>query len=294
MTTGKLEGARREFTAAVNGTELRVEEVGVGAETVVLAPPLFTGRRVFEAPVASLRGDHRCISYDHRGQGDSGFGVRQPSRHLLGTEGLYADAIALLDHLEVQRCHWVGASIGGMVGMRVAARHPDRVRSLILIGPAVGPMPRSSLVQVDLMGAMVRATRPLGSIGRAAKRRVVDQVMHNMFGPSFMSDPAREAERSRWREDFASQLVPDAVPMLREVFRFPANGPELLGRIQAPTLVLVGEEEKGGTEDAATVQRAIPGAHLQTIPAAGHMVLVEQPHVGTAAITGFIRGVEAA
>lgn len=294
MTTGKLDGTRREFTASVNGTDLRVEEVGAGTETVVFASALFTNRGMFETPIDALRGDHRCISYDHRGQGDSCFGVPQPSTHLLGAEGLYDDAVALLDHLQVDRCHWVGASIGGMVGMRLAARQPERVRSLILIGPSLRPAPKAARVQVDLMGLLVRISHAFGPVGTAVRRRVSEQVMGNLFGPTFMADPARAEDRERWRQHFAAQLVPAALPMLREVFRYPATGPELLACIQAPTLVLVGEEEYGGTEEAQAAQRAIPGARLQTIPGAGHMVLVEQPHVGTAAITGFIRGVEAA
>ncbi|GAB91437.1 alpha/beta fold hydrolase, partial [Gordonia rhizosphera] len=69
----------REWTETVNGTGLRVEEVGAGDETLVFSSALFTNRALFDAPVAALCGDHRCIRYDHRGQGDSGLGAPQPS-----------------------------------------------------------------------------------------------------------------------------------------------------------------------------------------------------------------------
>ena len=146
------EGAPREWTASVNGTGLRVEEVGVGAGTVVFSPALWTNRELFDAPFAALSADYRCIRYDHRGQGDSGLGAHQPSRHLLGTEGLYDDAVALLDQLGIDTCHWVGASIGGFVGIRLATRHPDRVRSLVLIGRRSRRVSRADVRQVDLMG----------------------------------------------------------------------------------------------------------------------------------------------
>ena len=94
----RAEREGREWTASVNGTGLRVEEVGSGAQTVVFSNALFTNRALFEAPVAALSDDYRCIRYDHRGQGDSGLGAPQPSPDLLGTEGLYDDAVALLDH----------------------------------------------------------------------------------------------------------------------------------------------------------------------------------------------------
>jgi pimeloyl-ACP methyl ester carboxylesterase len=88
-------------------------------------------------------------------------------------------------------------------------------------------------------------------------------------------------------------LVPEAVPMIRAVFD-PNNPPELLAQIQAPTLIIVGEEEYGGTDEARQAQRDIPDARLVTVPGAGHMVLVEQPDAGTTAITEFIHEVDAA
>jgi len=292
------QGAPREWTASVNGTSLRVEEVGVGAETVVFSPALFTNRALFDAPVAALSDAYRCIRYDHRGQGNSGLGAHQPSRHLLGTEGLYHDAVALLDQLGVERCHWVGASIGGFVGIRLAARHPDRVLSLVLIGLSTRRLSSADLRQIDLLGWMVRASRPLGPVGTAIRQRVTEQVMRNMLGRTFMSDPARADDRERWRQRFMATIVPEAMPMLREVFGHPGNPPELLTRVQAPTLIIAGEDELvvlgEAHNDPQQAQRIIPGARLVTIPGAGHMILVEQPEAGTAAITAFIRTVSAA
>ena len=293
MTAGAhAERESREWTASVNGTGLRVEQVGAGTETVVFSPALFTNRALFDAPVAALSGDHRCIRYDHRGQGDSGFGARQPSRRLLGTEGLYDDAVALLDELGVERCHWVGASVGGFVGIRLAARHPDRIRSLVLIGLSLRRLSRAEKAQVEMLTRLVSASGPLGPVGSAVRRRVSDQVMRNMFGATFMADPARTEDRERWRRRFATQVVPEAAPMLREVFGHPGNPPELLERVQAPTLIVVGLDEHGGVAEARRAQQIIPDARLVQVAGAGHMVLVEQPDVGTAAITEFIRGVD--
>lgn len=282
----------------MNGTGLRVEEVGSGTQTVVFSPALFTNRGLFDAPFAALSRDYRCLRYDHRGQGDSGFGAPQPSQQLLGTEGLYDDAVALLDQLGVDRCHWVGASIGGFVGVRLAARQPDRVRSLVLIGFSTRRLSRADQRQVGLLSWMVRASRPLGPVGTAVRRRVTERVMRNMLGVTFMSDPARADDRETWRQRFMAQMVPEAVPMLREVFGHPGNPPELLARVQAPTLLIAGEDELAGLDEAHNdplqAQRVIPGARMVTIPGAGHMVLAEQPDAGTAAISEFIRGVDAA
>ena len=299
MTTEpRAEREGREWTASVNGTGLRVEEVGSGKQTVVFSPNPFTNRGLFDAPVAALSRDYRCLRYDHRGQGDSGFAASQPSPDLLGTEGLYDDAVALLDQLGVDRCHWVGSSIGGFVGVRLAARHPDLVRSLVLIGFSTRRLSRADLRQINMMIGMVRASRLLGPVGTAMLRRVTEQVMRNMLGRAFMSDPARADDRELWRQRFMTLLVPEAAPMFRAVFGHPGTPPELLARIQAPTLIIAGEDELAQFDEAHNdlrqAQRVIPDARLVTVPGAGHMVLVEQPDAGTAALTEFIRGVDAA
>jgi pimeloyl-ACP methyl ester carboxylesterase len=113
-----------------------------------------------------------------------------------------------------------------------------------------------------------------------------------MLGKTFMSDPARADDREMWRRRFMAQLVPEALPVMRQAFDHD-NPPELLAGVQVPTLIVVGQEEVGGTDDAQDAQRAIPDARLVTIEGAGHMVLVEQPDAGTAAITEFIREVDA-
>lgn len=290
--------AEREWTARVNGTGLRVGEVGAGAETVVFSPALFTNRGMFDPLVNALKTDHRCIRYDHRGQGDSGFGTRQPAS-LLSTEGLYADAVALLDELHVESCHWVGASIGGFVGMRLAARHPERIRSLVFIGPAMHPLSAADRRQISRFTLAIQVSALLGRLGGAMRRMLADRVMRNMFGATFMADPARAEIREFWRQRYAAQLVPKAVPMARAVFGSSENSPEMLGHITAPTLLVVGDNPPAGVEPADAnvedreIQQAIPGSRLVIIPGAGHMVLVEEPAAATAVITEFIRSAPA-
>ena len=291
MTARKVDPEARVWTASVNGAALTVEEVGAGSETVVFSPALFTNRELFDPPVAALRGDHRCIRYDHRGQGDSG---PQPDPQRMGVEGLYEDAIALLDQVEVDSFHWVGVSIGAMVGMRVAARHPDRVRSLTMIGVTVRPLTRVEMLPFDLSVGLIRLTSPLGPVGTAVRQQVAGLTMRTMFGSTFAADPTRAADRAYWRQRFAEQFVPEAVPMLRAVFGFPGNPVEMLAQIQAPTLAIYGAEDPEADVEAEKAKQAIAGARVLAIPGAGHFVLVEQPEVGTAAITEFIREAEAA
>lgn len=286
----------REWTLEVNGTGLRVEQAGHGDPPVVFSPALFTNRELFDAPFAALSSEHRCIRYDHRGQGDSGLGVPQPSVEMLGTEGLYHDALALLDQLDVESCHWVGASVGGFVGVRLAARHPERIRSLTLIGFSMRRVPAADLRRIDAIGGALRLTRPLGPVSGWVRGRVAGTIMRNMFGPTFMSDPERQADREHWRPIFAATAMPEALPMLKQVFGHPGNPPELLAQVQAPTLLVSGEDElnlfDASERDPELAAHAIPDARFVVVPGAGHMVLVEQTEVGTKAITDFINEVD--
>lgn len=290
MPTGQV---TREWRESVNGTELRIAEAGVGGQAVVFSPALFTNRELFGPMMAALSADRRCICYDHRGQGDSGLGAPQPSVDMLGVEGLYDDAVALLDTLGVDSCHWVGSCMGGFVGMRLAARRPERVRSLVLAGVSIEPASRLGMLFIDLFGWMLRTSTLLGPIGARLRARLVEWSMTNMLGPTFMTDPARAEDREMWRQRWDAQMIPQALPMMRQMFGHPGNPPEMLAQIQAPTLVVVGEEEVGGDAEARAVQQAIPNARLVTIPRAGHAVFAEQPDAGTAAVTQFIREVEA-
>src|SRR5262249_18189655 len=105
----------------VNGTELWVEDTGsphAGADTIVFSHPLLFPTGLFAPQIAALGGRYRCVAYDHRGQGKSA-----PSRlRCISMELLYQDAVALIEALGAGPVHFVGLSMGGFVGMRVAAR----------------------------------------------------------------------------------------------------------------------------------------------------------------------------
>src|SRR4029078_4522554 len=109
----------------VNGTSLYYEDTGPGStgETVVFSHGLLWGTELFAPQIAALRDRYRCLAWDHRGQGKSAV----EWRNCIDMEPLAQDAAALLEHLGVKSAVFVGLSMGGFVGMRVAARRPDLV-----------------------------------------------------------------------------------------------------------------------------------------------------------------------
>ena len=123
---------------------------GSGSDTVVFSHGGLLTHHLFDAPVGSLRDRYRCVAYDHRGNGDSEVDANQSITQF---ETLYDDALALVRTLDLAPCHWVGQSVGSFVGMRLAAHHPELVRSWGLLSPRVHRNPTSFVRRTDLMCA---------------------------------------------------------------------------------------------------------------------------------------------
>lgn len=263
----------------VNGTALWVEDAGGDGPPLLFSHGLLMSGRMFDAQVAALQGRYRCIRWDHRGQGRSA----DVSGRAISIEQVTDDAVALIRALALPPAHFVGLSMGGFVGMRLAARHPELLRSLTLLDTSADTEPAENVPRYRLLNAL---TRWLGI------RWVVGRVMPIMFGRTFLSDPAKAADRAHWRAQLAGNR-PSIYRAVNGVVEREAVAPEL-GKIRCPTLVLVGEE------DAATVPAKsericalIAGADLVRIPGAGHSSSVEQPAAVTAALDAFLHRVDA-
>src|SRR5262249_59370825 len=82
----------------------------------------------------------RCVAFDFRGQGQS-----EVTESGYDLETLTADAIELIEKLRLAPAHFVGLSMGGMIGMRLAARRPELVRSLALLETSADPEPEENV-----------------------------------------------------------------------------------------------------------------------------------------------------
>lgn len=257
----------------VNGVELHYDERGSGTPIVFSHGLLWSGR-MFAAQVEALSSRYRCITFDHRGQGQS---PRSPTAYDM--DDLAADAAALIESLGAAPCHFVGLSMGGFVGMRLAARRPELLRSLTLIETAADEEPRRNVPKYRVMGWFARL---FGVKGLAWA------VMPIMFGRTFLRDPARAAERAEQRALLEGIDVPGMLAALDSVItRKPIAGE--LGRVTTPTLVLHGEEDRAIVPPRAQrMAAAIPRARLVMLPRAGHTSTVEAPEAVTKAIAEFV------
>ncbi|TMA21242.1 MAG: alpha/beta hydrolase, partial [Deltaproteobacteria bacterium] len=108
----------------VDGAELQYEDSGGPGEPVVFAHGLLWSTTLFRFQVEALRGEYRCIAFDFRGQGKS-----QVTGTGYDMDTLAHDAEQIIEKLGAAPCHFLGLSMGGFIGMRLAARRPELLRS---------------------------------------------------------------------------------------------------------------------------------------------------------------------
>lgn len=262
-------------TIDVNGTTLYYEDTGPGStgETIAFSHGLLWGTELFEPQIAALRGRYRCIAWDHRGQGRSG----ADHRNTIGLELVWHDATRLLEQLGTGPVHFCGVSMGGFVALRMAAFRPDLVRSLILIETSADPEPLENVSRYRTLTSVVKVLGP---------RVVMSRVRQIMLGKTILTDPARRDQVERFTALMARRK--DIWRAVNGVIdRAPIHGD--LGRITAPALVLVGEEDVATRpEKAERIAAGVRGARLVRIPRAGHSSTVEEPAAVNAAIEAFL------
>jgi 3-oxoadipate enol-lactonase len=263
-------------TLDVNDTSLYYEDTGPGStgKTIVFSHGLLWGTEMFEPQIAALRDRYRCIAWDHRGQGKSA----SDHRHCIGIDLVSQDAVELLDALGVGRATFVGLSMGGFVGMRVAARRPDLVDKLVLIETTCAPEPTENVGKYRLLSAIYRTLGP---------RIIRSRVAPIMLGRTILADSSRKAEVERFVQLMTRRR--DVWKAVNGVIDRGGIATSELRQIQAPTLVIVGDEDVATTPaKARDIVAAIAGAELVTIPHAGHSSTLEEPAAVTAAIEAFV------
>jgi 3-oxoadipate enol-lactonase len=253
---------------------IHVEDTGGDGPAIAFSHGLLWDTRLLAPQVAALRDRYRCIAWDHRGQGRSGV---SPDGYDMDT--LAEDAAALIERSAAAPVSFVGLSMGGFVGLRLAIRRPELLRSLTLIDTSAEPEPAANVPRYRLLNFVARWF----GLGL-----VTGQVMPILFGSSFLADPARAAERAEYRARLAANHRIGVTRAVRGVIERAGVAAEL-HRIRLPTLILVGDEDVATVPaKSEAMQAAIPGARLVRIPCAGHTSTLENPAAVNAALRQFL------
>jgi 3-oxoadipate enol-lactonase len=204
-------------------------------------------------------GDFRILRFDTRGHGAS----RAPAGDYT-LELLADDLKALLDHLGVRRCHFVGLSMGGMIGQQFALRHPGRFASMTL-ADTTSRYPAEARAVWDERLALARA-RGMDAL--------VPSTLERWFTAAF-----REREPdvvARIGQRIRSTSLAGYAGCAYGISRI--NLTARLSAIDCPTLVLVGDADLGTPRPMAEeIVQAVPGSRLHVIANAAHLSNVEQP-----------------
>ncbi|MEI7786005.1 MAG: alpha/beta fold hydrolase [Betaproteobacteria bacterium] len=250
--------------------DLHVVRQGQGP-FLVLSHALGCDLSMWDGVAERLQQRYTILRYDHRGHGRSPVPPGQWSMEMLAD-----DALALIEAQCDGPVHFAGLSMGGMTGQALAAKAPQRLRSLIIVNSASH---YNEAAQAIWQGRM-RAVREQGVCA------IAEGAMQRWFTPAFRADAAGSAQVSALRERL--ERIPasayEAACSAVAGIDFRASNPD----IRCPTLVI------GGTLDEATPLAAseamvsqIPGAQLRTIEAA-HLSAVERPAELAELIDAFI------
>jgi len=257
-------------TINANGISINYRVEGSGP-WVTLSHSLSCDLTMWDAIAVALAPTFTVLRYDTRGHGRSS-----------APEGAYdfdllvADAIGLLDALQIGRTHFIGLSMGGMIGQHLALAHPARLDRLVIanstsrIPPEAGP----------LWDERIAIARRQGCAG------LVEGTLGRWFTAGFREEQPAEAAR-------IGKLIADTPPAGYIGCAGAIRALDITARIdaiRAPTLVIAGAEDPG-TPPAMSeaIAARIAGARLEVIARASHLSAVERPAEFARLVGDFLR-----
>lgn len=235
---------------------------------LVLSSSLGTPRAMWDPQLEALTAHFRVIRYDHRGHGDS---PTPPGPYTLADLG--GDVVALLDRLDIGRAHVCGLSLGGLVGLWLAASRPERVERLVACCTAAA-FPAESWHD---RAATVRTH---------GTKVMADQTMERWFTPGFRQRRPDVVDRMRTlllatrTEGYAGCCEALAGADLTDA----------LADITVPTLAIAGADDPATPpEQLERIAGGVADGRLIVVDDAAHLVNLEQPERVTALIRDHLR-----
>jgi len=272
------------FATTRDNVRLHYEEVGSG--TPLLFAHEFAGDwRAWEPQMRYFARRYRCITFSFRGYHPSDV---PPDPSSYSYEHFRDDVIAMLDHLEIEKAHICGLSMGGYATLAVGIKYPDRALSLTLAGTGSGS-------ERGVLGEFREHSRAIA----AEYDKVGSDGVAKSYGmgpsriPFDVKDPRGYAE---FYEQFASHSAQGAANTMRgyqagrpPVYEFEAA----LKTLALPTLIICGDEDDGCIEPSIYLKKHIPASGLAMFPKSGHTVNIEEPALFNQTLGDFLALVDA-
>ena len=229
------------------------------ATVVMLSHSLGSSGLMWDPQLEMLEQHYRVLNYDTRGHGGSD---APPGDYTLSQ--LAADALALLDALDIEQVHWVGLSMGGMIGQAMALDHAARLKSVALC---------------DTMARLEPAMQP---VWQSRIEQAREQGMASLWPPTaerWLTAPFRQdhpGKVARIGRQFEATPVDGYVGCSQAIRQL--DYLDDLGAIAMPCSIIVGEQDAGTPVDCSrAIHQRVVGSRLFIIPEAAHLSNIEQP-----------------
>lgn len=260
-------------TLKANGIDIYYRQEGTGPDLLlIMGLGAHSGAWLLNAPALAKR--FRVTTFDNRGTGrtsapDEPYSIR----------GMAGDTAALMDGLGIARAHIVGASMGGMIAQELAINYPEKIDRLVIAC--------SRAKAGELRKRIAIAQRALWE---ADIPRDVMAAIQQPWGSTsaILQDEHLPMER-------LALAAKDPYPVQKHAYlrqldaTIAFDTTDRLGKITAPTLVLVGAEDiLTPPFESAELARAIPGAEMRVLPRGGHGFAAEYPAEFNRAVAAFL------
>jgi 3-oxoadipate enol-lactonase len=256
-----------------HGIQMNYELSGKkGAPIVILSHSLASSLLMWNPQMEALNTHFQVLRYDIRGHG----GSDAPSGAYT-LELLENDAIKLLDALGIDQVHFVGLSMGGMIGQGLALNYSHRLKSLALCDTA-------SIVPVEAQPIWQERIDKAREKGMAA---LLDETMERWFTPAFLRKGSPMLDIIR--KQILATPVKGYIGCAEAIRKL--NYLDQLSRIKIPTLITVGEDDPGTPVSASeAMHKRISNSKLVILPSSRHLSNVEQANLFNVTLLEYLKG----
>ena len=271
---------------AVTSDKVRLyyEEAGSGTPIIFLHE-FAADHTNWEPQMRYFSRGHRCIAYSARGYTPSDV---PPSSEAYSYKHFYTDALAVLDHLGIDKAHLVGLSMGSYSSLQIGLNAPQRARSMTLAGVGSG----SNLANLDAFRKQCMANaEQFEGIGSVEVAKVTREAPGRI--PFLVKDP-------RGHADFYAALARHNAKGSANTMRgFQGGRPsiytltEAIAKVPTPALIICGDEDDACVEPSLFLKKHLPAAGLTLFPKSGHVLNLEEPALFNEMVERFIALVEA-
>ena len=267
-----------------DNVRLYFEEAGSGTPIIFLHE-FAADHTNWEPQMRYFSRGHRCIAYSARGYAPS----EVPTlAEVYSFRHFYNDALAVLDHLEIEKAHFVGLSMGSYSSLQVSLHAPKHMLSMTLAGVGSG----SSLENLDAWRKQCRDNADqFEAIGSAEVAKVTREAPSRI--PFLVKDP-------RGHADFYAALARhDSKGSANTMRGFQAGRPSIytltdaIRKVTTPALIICGDEDDPCIEPSLFLKQHLPAAGLTFFPKSGHVLNLEEPALFNETVERFIALVEA-